>query len=93
MTQTVSMQAEVAALNVDFKQYLTGLRTDWLAQNRLDSRDGYEVLRPEEQAAVKRLIRQWNGYITPLVEIWWENHGYGVIWLDDDSQPIKVYKM
>jgi hypothetical protein len=84
---------EIDALNVEYEAYIRGLRVDWLAQNRPQSKDVLEVMRPEERAKVDKCIDRWGRYITPLAEAWWEERGFGVVWPDDDSQPMKVYRL
>jgi len=86
-------EAEVRALNTEYETYIRKLRAEWLAKNRPRSRDVYEVMRPEEQAEVHRCIARWQDYVTPLAEAWWKERGYGVVWPDDDSKPMRVYKL
>ena len=86
-------QTEVDALNAEYEAYIRPLRAEWIAQNRPVSRDVYEVRRPEEQAEVHRCIDRCQQYITPLAEAWWRERGFGVIWPDDDSKPMQVYRL
>lgn len=83
-------RAEIDALSAEYKTYINGLRADWLAQNRVKSKDVYEVMRPEEQALVHRRIAEWADYVTPYAEAWWKERGYGVKWPDDNSKPMQV---
>ena len=93
MKPTASAQAKFAAFDAKFQAYVNKLRVDWLKQNRVNSRDVYEVMRPEERAEVHRCIDQWARYITPLAEAWWRERGYGVIWSDDNSEPVEYYEL
>ena len=93
MSQVTSIQSEVDALNAEYEVYVRKLRTEWLSQNRVDSNDVYEVMRPEQRAEVHQRIAQWGRYITPLAEAWWKERGYGVIWPEDDSKPMQVYRL
>ncbi len=93
MSQATSLQSEVDALNKEYEGYIRKLRTAWLSQNRINSNDVYEVMRPHQRAEVHQRIAQWGRYITPLAGAWWKERGYGVIWPDDDSQPMQVYKL
>ncbi len=86
-------QTELEALGKEFKSYIEDLRKGWLRQNRIDSRDVYEVMRPEDRARVQGRIRQWESYITPPAEAWWKERGYGVIWPDDNSKPMQVQRL
>ena len=93
MNQITSAQSEVNILNGEYETYVRKLRAAWLSRNRIDSRDVYEVMRPEERAEVRNRIEQWSRYITPLAEAWWRERGYGVIWPADDSEPMQVYQL
>jgi hypothetical protein len=93
MNQGISLQSEVDVLNGEYEVYIRTLRAAWLSQNRINSNDVYEVMRPHERAEVHQCIARWGRYVTPLAEAWWKERGYGVIWPDDDSQPMQVYKL
>ena len=86
-------QTEIDALNVEYQGYIHKIRVQWLARNRINSRDVYEVMRSAEQATVHQRIAQWSIHITPLAEAWWKERGYGVIWPDDDSKPMMVRRL
>jgi hypothetical protein len=86
-------QGDVAALLEEHIQYIEQLKAQWLSQNRVRSRDVYEVMRPEDRQEVHRKIKEWETYITPIAEAWWRERGYGVIWPDDNSKPMQVYKL
>lgn len=93
MDQAASATAEVEALDKEYRAYIDKLRAAWLSENRMSSRDVYEVMRPEERARVHQRIAQWRSYITPFAEAWWRERGYGVVWPADDSKPIQFYKL
>lgn len=84
---------EVSALDVEFQAYIRKLKAEWLCNNRVESRDVYEVMRPEEQAEVHQRIDQWARYITPFAEEWWKRRGFGVVWPDDNSKQMKVFPL
>jgi hypothetical protein len=86
-------QTELETLGREFVAYVEDLKREWLRENRVESRDVYEVMRPEEQERVHGRIRQWERYITPLSESWWRERGYSVIWPDDNSKPMQVQKL
>ncbi len=31
--------------------------------------------------------------IGPVAEAWWKERGYGCVWPEDDSEPMKVYEL
>ena len=93
MPKVASVQTEVDALNAQYEAYVRGLKADWLAQNRVDSKDVWEVMHPSEREKVYQAIDRWVAYITPLAEAWWKERGYGVVWPADDSKPMQVYKL
>ena len=93
MRKNVSVQVEVNDLNVEYEAYVRRLRVAWLRENRFDSKDVYEVMHPTEREKVHECIAQWKRYITPFAEAWWEERGYGVVWPEDDSNPMQVYKL
>lgn len=85
--------SETETLWREFKAYVDALKTAWLRDNRIDSKDVYEVMRPEDQQRVRGRITQWEAYITPLAEAWWKERGYGVIWPDDNSKPMHIQRL
>lgn len=93
MQQDTTTQAEVDALNVEYEAYIQELWRPWLQENRVRSRDVYEVMRSEEQELIHRRIEQWARYVTPFAEAWWKEHGFGVVWPDDNSKSMQVYKL
>lgn len=93
MTQPAVTQAEIDALFAEHKAYIDDLKRKWLAQNRMDSKDVYEVMRPQEREEVHRRIAQWGRYITPIAEAWWEERGYGVVWPEDNSETMRVFRL
>ena len=93
MKRNTSEQAKVDALNAEYKAYVDRLRAKWTRQNRVDSNDVFEVMHPSEREEVYRVITRWAAYITPLAEAWWRRRGYGVIWPDDNSKPMKLCRL
>lgn len=91
--ENLSDEAEFEALGRDFKEYVEGLKREWLSKNRVESRDVLEVMRPEERQKVNGKVRQWGDYITPLAEAWWKERGYSVTWPDDNSKPMQFQKL
>ena len=92
-SEAPAAQTGLEALWKEFKEYVDALKREWLRQNRVDSRDVYEVMRPEEREKVHGRIRQWESYITPLAEAWWRERGYSVTWPDDNSKPMQVQRL
>lgn len=96
-----SGQAEFDALDKKFREYVNKLKADWLAKNPARvardifgvQKDVYEVMRPQDRAEVDGVIARWKDYITPIAEAWWKERGYAVVWPDDDSKPMKYYKL
>lgn len=101
MKPTASGQAEFDALDKEFREYVNKLKTDWLAKNPANvardifgvQKDVYEVMNQRDRDRVHAVIAQWGRYITPIAEAWWKERGYAVVWPDDDSKPVKYYKL
>jgi hypothetical protein len=89
--KTIRTEAEL--LWREFKEYVDVLKRDWLRNNRVDSKDVYEVMRPDQREQVQGKIRQWEAYITPFAEAWWKERGYRVIWPHDNSEPMQIQKL
>lgn len=86
-------QAKFDALTTEYRQYVDGLQAAWLAKNRPRRGAVLEAMDPYERAQVTQTIAAWSAYITPLAAKWWEERGYGVMWSDDGSRPMKVYEL
>ncbi len=86
-------QSEFDALNKEYETFIHHLQANYLSQNKVDSKDVYEVMHPNDRAKVDGVIVSWAKYITPLAEAWWKERGCGVIWPDDNSKPMQVYKL
>lgn len=82
---------ELDELNAEYREYIEGIRREWIAANWVRSNRVYETMRDEEREEVHRRIEQWGRYITPIAERWWAERGYGCIWPDDDSEPMGLY--
>jgi len=93
MTQAVATQTDLGALWQEFRAYVESLQRSWAARNRVHSKDVYEVMRPKERAEVDACIAGWARHITPLAEAWWKERGYGVVWPDDNAQPMQLTKL
>lgn len=91
------IQEEFNAHNEQYATYIDDLKSEWLAENRIRSNgfgsDCYETMNPTQREEVHNRINQWERYITPLAEAWWKERGYGIIWPDDNAQPMKLYKL
>ena len=92
-TGTTSAPNELKDLLREFREHVETLKREWLHRNRIDSKEVYEVMRPEERVSVNTRIRAWERYITPLSETWWKERGYNVIWPDDNSKPMQIQKL
>ena len=87
-------QTKFDSLNKEYETYISKLKAEWHRNNKPpQSRDVYEVMNREDREKVAWYIREWSIYITPFAEAWWKERGYGVIWPDDDSKPMKVYEL
>ncbi len=93
MNKATSEEAVVQALNEEYITYIERLRAAWLTENRVHSRDVYEVMRQEERDKVHACIARWAVYVTPFAEAWWKERGYGVSWPEDNSEPMKIFKL
>lgn len=93
MDHVTPTQTEVEALNHEYQAHVDRLRASWLTQNRMNSGSVFEILRPGEDAEVYRRIAALGAYIAPRAEAWWNERGFVVIWPDDESKPMRVYKM
>ncbi len=93
MDYNLSEQKKIEALNKEYKVYIEKLRRDWVPRNQVDSNRVYEVMYPHERAKVQENISAWSRYITPFAESWWKERGYGIVWPEDDSNPIQLYKL
>lgn len=87
-------QAEIEDLRVAYQAYIETLRRDWLDQFRIQSRNAYEMTRPEQrEEEIDACIAGWRIYKTPFEEAWWKERGYKVVWPDDDLQPMEVHRL
>lgn len=77
----------------EFRTYIEDLKSKWMTGKRVDSKEVYEVMRPEDRARVDSIIDAWARYITPFAEAWWKERGYGVIWPDDNKEPMQVVRL
>jgi len=93
MGKKLSEQKEFEALNKEYLLYVTRLRRNWLRHNQVESKNVYEVMRPDERAKVEEKIPALAKYITPLTEAWWKQRGWGVIWPEGNSKTMQVYKL
>lgn len=91
MDQEIPTLEEFKALEREFTKYINKLKSEWCSRNRVESRDVFEVMRPNEQAKVYNHIAQWEKYITPIAEAWWKERGFGIIWPEDNSKPAEYY--
>lgn len=93
MSQVAASSTELNTLWEEHKAYVGDLKATWLVQNRMNSRNVLEVMPPQERAEVHRRIAEWARYITPLAEAWWKERGYRVVWPDDNSKSMQVFKL
>jgi|GEM_PF-2508023 len=93
MVDSKCAQEAFDALDKQYVAHIKPLKFAWIQANRVNSRDVYEVMTPDQQDEIKRRLAGYPEYITPLAEAWWRERGYGVTWPDDDSQPMNVYKL
>lgn len=101
MKPVASEQAKFDALDKEYRGHINKLKADWLAKNPARvtrdifgvQKDVYEVMCPHDRAEVHGVIARWKDYITPIAEAWWKERGYAVVWPNDDSEPMKLYKL
>lgn len=93
MNENLSGYEKFKALDNEYRLHIGKLKTSWLSTNQVESKRVYEVMYQHEQAEVQGKISAWSRYIKPLAEDWWKERGYGVVWPEDDSQPMKVYEL
>lgn len=93
-TAKISTQELVDSLNIEYEDYILELKREWFSRNkRPESKDVYEVMSKDDRQKVHQYIVDWGSYVTPFAEAWWKERGFGVVWPDDDSKPMKVYKL
>jgi hypothetical protein len=77
----------------EFRTYVEELKRKWTVGKRVDSKEVYEVMNARDRERVDNIIDAWGRYITPFAEAWWKERGYGVVWPDDNSEPMQVVKL
>lgn len=85
-------RAEIDALHKEYAAYISNIRADWLAKNRVRSKNVLEVMSSGERDEVHLLIIAWGVHVTPLAEAWWRERAYIVSWPSDAKDPMKVSK-
>ncbi|MEK7462178.1 MAG: hypothetical protein AAB618_01230 [Patescibacteria group bacterium] len=93
MKMSTPEELDFPNLSKEYRVYIDNLKRKWLAKNRYDSRDVYEIMPAWERSKVQGRIRQWGDYITPLAEAWWGERGYRIEWPTDDSKPVRLFKL
>jgi hypothetical protein len=93
MINPAQEHAALAALKHEYEAYIKPIRSAWLAENRDRSNEVYEVMRPEDRERVHGIMARWEQHATVLTEAWWKERGYGVVWPDDNSKPMKVFRL
>ncbi len=93
MTENAPTEMDVTTLGANYQMYISEIRAQWLASHRVESKDVYEAMSRENRERVHQVIAEWGRYVTPLAESWWRERGYGVVWPDDDSKPMRIYKL
>lgn len=93
MDKKAPKELDIQELFKQHRAYVEDLQRRWLVGKRSTSKDVFEVMRPKEREQVYQTIRNWEVYITPIAEAWWRERGYGVIWPEKNSDPMRVYKL
>jgi hypothetical protein len=93
MEQNTAPEDDLEELFRQHRSYIEDLQRKWLVGKRSRSRDVYEVMSPADREEVHQTIRAWGRYIEPIAEAWWRERGYGVIWPEDNTKPMQVYKL
>lgn len=87
-------QLRVDSLSEEYQTYINELKIAWKKKNKPPSfTDVYEILRQDQREQIDRYISDWAKYITPFAEAWWKKHGFGIIWPDDNSEPMQLYEL
>jgi len=81
------------ALNEEYNEYVQKLKQEWLMKNPVSSDRVYETMDRHEMDEVEKKRVQWDHYIRPLVEAWWKERGYEIIWPDESSKKVKIRKI
>jgi hypothetical protein len=87
---TIAEKTSIAVLELEYKSYVDTLRAAWIRENYVRSKDVYEVMSEMDRARVNQRMRAWDRYITPLVEKWWEDRGYVLVWPENDTDPVLI---
>lgn len=83
----------VRELDMEYQQFIAAERVKWNAENHIHSNNVWETMYEFEREACRSLVKKWEYHITPISEKWWKDRGYGVIWPEDNKDPMKVYKL
>jgi len=80
-------------LDIEYQRFISNERIKWHIENRFHSRNVWEVMSEYERKEVAEYTKKWARHITPISEKWWKERGYGVIWPENDEDPMKVYEL
>ena len=86
-------QKEFEVLCKEHRKYIEEIRFRWLPNNQIESTRVYEIMYPHEQERVHQKISEWEKYITPISEAWWKERGYGVVWPENNTDPVGYYRL
>lgn len=93
MNGTQSAQLEAYTLGKEYKVYIDTLWARWIMEHPFHCRNVYEAMDPWEREELQRHIDKWGVYITPFAEKWWRERGYGVRWPEQNTEPMKIFKL
>lgn len=81
-------QGEFKKLHESYKQFIELLKGRWLRYHNSPPRGWtlYELDATERQR-VDTVIRNWEHYVTPIAEKWWNKRGFCIHWPLRASEP------
>lgn len=80
-------------LNEEYQRYIAGERTRWIEARGIRTDTLAPLLSQEARNKIENLSHAWSEHITPLAEAWWNQRGYGVVWPEEHTRPMQVYKL
>jgi hypothetical protein len=87
------IKEEFDSLNPLYEKYIRELQAKWYRKNPFRSDKVIEIWDAHDRERANSYTADWAYYVTPFAEAWWKERGYGIIWPDDDSQPVAFYKL
>ena len=89
----LTLNTEFETLCKEHREYIETIRLAWLSYNQITSNRVYEAMHEHEKVAVHEKVSEWESYITPISESWWNKKGYGVVWPKNNTDPVGYYRL